>query len=137
MNNKKFCKVAILCICIIVISVVCSTTSYAKEVDTQVGTWTVYISTCSTDIGISSSGMATVTGQVRGKTGVTSAYVKVTLQKYVSGDWVDVNCWEDSQNGRNAFVSETYQVSRGTYRVVATCTANSETKTLTSTEKTY
>lgn len=111
--------------------------SYAKEAVTYVEPRLAYISTYSTELVISNIGLATITGEVRGKTGVTNAYVKVTLQKYASGDWVDVEDWEDSSNGRNAFISETYQVTRGTYRVVMTCSANSETKTATSAQRTY
>lgn len=111
--------------------------SYAKEAVTYVESRLAYILTYSTELVISNIGLATITGEVRGKTGVTNAYVKVTLQKYASGDWVDVEDWEDSSNGRNAFISETYQVTRGTYRVVMTCSANSETKTATSAQRTY
>lgn len=45
--------------------------------------------------------------------------------------------WEDSGTGRNLSVVETYSVSRGTYRLVVTVTANTETKTAISDERTY
>lgn len=136
-NFKKLCKVVVLCLCILVGTSMVSIVSYAKEVVTYVEPRLAYISTYNTELVISNTGLATITGEVRGKTGVTNAYVKVTLQKYASGDWVDVEDWEDSRNGRNVFISETYQVTRGTYRVVMTCSANSETKTATSAQRTY
>lgn len=134
---KKIFKVAILSICLFWGGLVVPTTSYAKVTEAQIEPRMTYISACSTELVISNTGLATITGEVRGKSGVTSAYVKVTLQKYVSGDWVDVEDWEDSRSGRNAFVSETYQVTQGTYRVEMTCSANTETKTVTSAERSY
>lgn len=96
-----------------------------------------YISMYGTELSISSSGLASVTGFVRGKSGVSSAYVKVTLQKSVSGKWVNVKSWEDSSSSRSATVAKTYQVSRGTYRTVATLKANTESKTAVSANRTY
>ena len=63
--------------------------------------------------------------------------MKVTLQQKVSGNWVDVKFWEDSNSTRSTTVAETYEVSRGTFRVTMTCSADGETKTLTSAERTY
>ena len=113
-NFKKLCKVVVLCLCILVGTSMVSIVSYAKEVVTYVEPRLAYISTYNTELVISNTGLATITGEVRGKTGVTNAYVKVTLQKYASGDWVDVEDWEDSRNGRNVFISETYQVTSAT-----------------------
>lgn len=136
-KNKKFLKVAIVCMCFVVGGMAVPITSQAKEVEMKIEPRMTYISTYSTDLNISNTGLATITGEVKGKNGVTSAYVKVTLQKYESGNWIDEKDWEDSQNGKNAFVSETYQIEKGTYRVFMTCSANSETKTATSAERTY
>ena len=96
-----------------------------------------YISSYGTELTISSSGKASISGFIRGKTGVTDAYVKVTLQKKVSGSWTYVNSWETSGKGRNASILETYSVSRGTYRVVAYIKAGTESKSPISAEKTY
>lgn len=96
-----------------------------------------YISMYTTDLSISSSGLASVSGLVRGKSGTTSTYVKCTLQLYVSGSWKDVKTWEDSGN-TGATVTETYQLfCHGTYRVYMECSANDETKTATSAYRTY
>ncbi len=134
---RRLFNVFVLCLCVLVSGMMIPTISYAKETEKQVEPRMTYISIYKTELSISSSGVATVTGEVRGKTGVTSTYVKVILQKYVSGRWIDVEDWSDSQSGRSAFVSETYQVGRGTYRTYMTCSANTETKTTTSAERTY
>lgn len=97
-----------------------------------------YISSYSTDLSISSTGLATITGRVRGKTGVTSTYVKCTLQRSVGGGWVDVKSWEASSSTLAATVGVDYQLaSRGTYRVTMVCRANTEEKTGTSAYRTY
>lgn len=131
------CSVA-MCICMLFSGVISPVKVYAKETNVQaVEPRMTYIFSYSTELSISSNGAATVTGFVRGKSGVTATYVKVTLQEKVSDSWVDVESWEDSSNTISASVSETYQVSRGTYRVTMTCSANGETKTATSAERTY
>lgn len=97
-----------------------------------------YISSYTTTLSISDTGLASVTGMVRGKSGVTSSYVKCTLQMSVGGGWVDVKSWEDSSSTPNATVGVDYQLSsRGTYRVYMECRANTEEKTGTSAYRTY
>ncbi len=97
-----------------------------------------YISSYTTTLSISDTGAASVTGMVRGKSGVTSSYVKCTLQMSVGGGWVDVKSWEHSSSTPNATVAEVYQLSsRGTYRVYMECRANTEEKTGTSAYRTY
>lgn len=132
------CCALMLCLGMLVCGVASPLTVFAKEVDTQVVDPRMEnIFSYSTELSISSDGVATITGMVRGKSGVTSTYVKVTLQKSESGEWVDVESWEESSNTRSAAISETYQVSRGTYRVTMTCSANGESKTATSAERMY
>lgn len=97
-----------------------------------------YIGSYSTDLSISSTGLASISGRVRGKAGVTSSYVKCTLQMSVGGGWVDVKTWEDISSTPNATVIVDYQLSsRGTYRVYMECRANTEEKTGTSPYRTY
>ncbi len=96
-----------------------------------------YIISYSADLYISDSGEASITGYVRGKGDVTSTYVSATLQRKSGNYWIDVESWEDSSTERNLSVVETYSVSRGTYRLVVTVTANTETKTAISDERTY
>lgn len=134
----KVCAMLAICMCMLFCGVTSPVTVYANEISVQpVEPRMTYIYSYSTDLSISSSGVATITGMVRGKSDVTSTYVKVTLQKKVSGKWSDVKSWTTSSSTRSATVAETYQVSKGTYRVTMTCSANSETKTATSAERTY
>lgn len=105
---------------------------------TSVDSRMTYIMSYSTDVIISDTGVASVRGSVRGKSGVTSSYVKCTLQMSVGGGWVDVKSWEDSSSTPNATVAVDYQLSsRGTYRVYMECRANTEEKTGTSAYRTY
>lgn len=135
---SRICNVLAICMCMLICGAISSIKVSAKEANMQmVEPRMTYIYSYSTELSISSNGVATITGIVKGKSGVTSTYVKVTLQKSESGEWVDVESWEKSSDTRNVTVAETYQVSRGTYRVEMTCSANGETKTVTSAERVY
>ena len=127
----------VVCVCMLLCGGTSAITAVAKEVDVQVEPRMVSILSYGTDLSISDNGVATITGSVMGKAGVTHTYVKVTLQKSVSGTWTDVESWEVSSDNRSASVNTTYQVSRGTYRVTMTCSANSESTSATSATKTY
>ena len=137
MRRKSICKVIILCMCLVVGSILSPVASHAQEANVQVESRVEYITSCEAKLTISSSGVATCNGFVRGIAGVSSTYVKITLQQYVSGAWQDVESWEVSSSGRSTSISETYQVSKGTYSVVATCQANLEVKEAISTSETY
>lgn len=134
---KRFCRTAVICICMLIGGLVLPVSVHAKETNVQIEPRMTNIHAYGTELTISSDGVASVSGFVRGKSGVTSTYVEVTLQKSVSGEWIDVESWECPSSTRNASVSETYQVSRGTYKVTMTCSADGETKTATSAERTY
>lgn len=133
---KKICRTAVICICMLFCGLALPVSAHTEEANIQIEPRMTSINAYHTELSISSAGVASISGYVRGKSGVTSAYVEVTLQKKVSGEWIDVESWEDSGT-RNASVAETYSVSRGTYRVVMTCSADEETKTATSAERTY
>jgi len=108
------------------------------ESDAPIESRMTYISSYTTELSITSTGVATVTGIVRAKPGVTSTYVKCTLQMSVGGGWADVKSWETSSTINGATIAETYQLSsRGTYRVYMVCRANTEEKTGTSAYRTY
>ncbi len=124
-------------VCLLVCMMMTPIEVLAEEVTTQAEPRMTYISIYSTELQISNTGQATITGSVRGKTGTTSTYVKVILQEYVSGTWEDVEDWEVTKDARNASVNETYQVTSGTYRVYMICRANTETMTAVSAERTY
>lgn len=136
-KSKKIYRFVVLCLSALLLGNLISIKGYAQTDSALVEPRMTYISTYSTDLSISDGGAATITGLVRGKTGVTNTYVKVTLQKSISGNWNDIESWEKSNNGRSATISEVYQVSKGTYRVVMNCSANTESKTVTSVTRTY
>lgn len=116
--------------CILVVSI-------GKSVVQAKETRMVSIYSSSASLTIASDGTATIEASVMGKVGVTSTSVVATLQRETSSGWDDVATWEDSNTSRRTTISETYQVSRGTYRVVATVTADGETATKTSTTEIY
>ena len=125
------------CVCMLLCEGTFPITAVAKEASMQIEPRMTYILSYGADLSISNNGVATITGSVTGKAGVTQTSVKVTLQKSVSGTWTNVESWEASSDSRNASVNTTYQVSRGTYRVTMTCSANGESESTTSETKTY
>lgn len=127
----------VVCVCMLLCGGVSLITAVAKEANIQIEPRLAYISAYNVQLSISDNGVATITGSVMGKAGVTHTYVKVTLQKSESGTWTDVESWEASSDSRKSSVDTTYQVSRGTYRLVMTCSANSESTSATSATKTY
>mgnify|MGYP006916079038 CR=1 FL=1 len=136
MEIKKSLKVFVLCMGVLFGSLLHHTNSFAKSSDTY-SLQMVSNATYTVSLNISGNGTASVYGKVTGKAGVTSTYAKATLQRYESGSWIDVEEWENSNNGRIAIISETYQVSHGTYRVVLNCRANAESKSVISATKSY
>ena len=134
---KNICRVAVMCVCLILGVIFMPVTSNAHGLNAQVAPRMAYIQSYKLELSINSSGLASITAFVTGKADVTSTYVTATLQKYVSGRWENVKIWEDSKNGIRASVVETYQVARGTYRIVMNCGANTEHKSAVSAERTY
>lgn len=133
----KFVVVSFLSLCMMV-GIFSVPITVNAENGTRIESRMTYISSYTTELSITSTGVATITGMVRGKSGVTSTYVKCTLQRSVGGGWVDVKSWEASSSSIGATVAETYQLaSRGTYRVYMECRANTEEKTGTSAYRTY
>ncbi len=136
-GHTKFVGALVLCMCVLFQSFSLPIIVHAQEKE-ESQPWMTYISSYSCELTIAEGGVAHVSGVVRGKSGVTSAYVKCTLQMSIGGGWVDVISWQDSRNERDATVAQTYQLSsRGTYRVYMECRANTEEKTATSAYRTY
>ena len=134
---KRLFVATILIVCMLLIGLSTPIIVHAED-DSMVEPRMTYISSYTTDLSITSTGVATITGNVRGKSGVTSTYIKCTLQMSVGGGWVDVKSWEASNTSPGSTISETYQLSsRGTYRVDMVCRANTEEKTGTSAYRTY
>lgn len=127
----------LLCVSLLVCGVSSSFVASAEEMHAQIEPRMTYIASYTANLVISSKGAASIEGTVMGKSGVTQTYVKVTLQKSISGVWVDVESWEASSDGRSATVTASYQVSRGTYRVDMVCSANGETKSYATEATTY
>lgn len=126
-----------ICVCILAYGTEPSMVVCAKEAEQQNEARMTYISSYDVGFSVSADGIVSISGSVTGKSGVTHAYVKVTLQKSVSGTWQNVESWEESSDGRHVSVEITHQVSRGTYRAVMTCSANGETQSKISATKTY
>lgn len=136
-KNIKFLIITALCLCVLLSGGSVPLIVNAED-DAPIESRMTYIASYSTDLNITSTGLATVSGRVRGKSDVTSTYVKCTLQRSVGGGWVDVKSWEDSSSTPGATVIVDYQLSsRGTYRVYMECRANTEEKTGTSPYRTY
>lgn len=136
MEIRKSLKVFVLCMSVLFGSLLYHTDSFAKSSNTY-NLRMVSNATYTVSLNISGNGMASIYGKVTGKAGVTSTYAKATLQRYESGSWVDVETWEDSNNGRISVISESYQVSHGSYRVILECRADSECRSIASSTKMY
>jgi hypothetical protein len=95
------------------------------------------ISSYNASFTISNNGIASIDATVIGKSGVKNTYVKAVLQRETTSGWKEVETWEKESQTLLARIEETYQVSSGTYRIVATFTADSETKSMTTASKTY
>lgn len=82
---KRIGRLVAICICAVCVGII-PITAHAMEVsDKQIQPRMDYISSYGTELTISDSGEASVTGFVRGKKRVTNAYVKVTLQNILKG----------------------------------------------------
>lgn len=134
---KKIGRLVAICSCILCVGIAPLTAHGMNNMQSQIQPRMEYISSYGAELTISSTGEASITGFVRGKMGVNNAYVKATLQKKIAGSWMEVKSWETSGSGRNASVLETYPVSNGTYRVVASIRAGTESKTSVSAERIY
>lgn len=136
-------KIKKLCVAVLCFSLLCSVTFMPNRVsaagdNTQISMpWMVYISLYSGELEISSSGLATCIGEVRGKNNVTTTSVTVKLQRYINGDWYNYKIWSETNQDIITVIAETYQVMPGTYRVEMTCSANTETKTYITPSQTY
>lgn len=74
-----------------------------------------YVSCASCSLSIS-SGNATISYSIDGKSGTTSTSVTVYLEKLVYGTWNGYTSWSHS-GGRNLSGSDSISLNSGTYRV--------------------
>jgi hypothetical protein len=76
-----------------------------------------YINNASSSLTISTDGTATVESYVQRTSAGTYIYLSATLQRYTNGSWTYVDGWIQSTAEVAAYISETCDVSAGTYRV--------------------
>ncbi len=133
---KKMCMALMLSCCLMMGATV-STEAQAKEIE-NMQVYAIYINSYSVELSISDSGEADIEASVRGKSGVCSTSITVTLQKQTANGWEEVESWEKSNDSAYTKISETYRVSsKGAYRLVATVKANTESKDMQSQEVIY
>ena len=113
------------------------TTAFAQDLETSGKERMASISSFNATFTISNAGIASIDVRVIGKGGVRYTYVKAELQKKTSSGWKEVETWEAESQTLLSKIEETYQVSSGTYRVVATFKADAETKNIITASKTY
>lgn len=130
--QKKRAALVLLCLLIMLTPIV----SQAQQSEI-VQPWAVYILDSDASLSISDKGVASVSGYVISKSGTASTSVRLTLQVKSGSVWLSTKSWLKNSSGPSTFASETYSVPKGTYRVVATVKANTESKTITTASKTY
>ena len=77
----------------------------------------VYINKASSSLNISDDGSAAIKGYVQRTKSGKSIELTVTLQCYSRGSWSDVESWSKSTTSSLAYISKTYEVDSGKYRV--------------------
>ena len=82
----------------------------------------VYVSSYRCNLSIS-SGRATVTSEVKGKSSTTSTSLTVYLDQLINGTWHRVTSWSHS-GGKDQSNSDSTTVSHGTYKVWMSVTAS-------------
>ena len=119
MSKKRFLSAALGVLLLLTVStpgaLAMGETSAAPE--SVVSIQYVYINQASTSLSISAGGTATVYGFVQKTPAGKSIYLSSTLQRNSNGTWSNVKSWSASSTSSSASILETYQVSKGTYRV--------------------
>ena len=91
---------------------------------TAVSARNLYINTATTTLTISSSGTATITGNVSGYQGSTTQMkIHLELQQYKNNSWqaVPSASWSETFNTHRGTLSKTFNVEKGyNYRIKAT-----------------
>ena len=134
-RSKKIVIAFLLSLCMCLGTV--ATLAYADEVESRM----LYFSYYFADLYIDSNGIASPTASANAKCDVNSISVMLILQRQIGDSWGHVTSWYAESVYRGIDIAETYRVSRGTYRCVATFVINtdsgSETKHATTVESTY
>lgn len=100
----------------------------------------VYTNKASSTLSIS-NGKANIRGYVQKTPSGKNIELTSTLERYSGDSWSSVESWSTSSTASSASISETYQVSKGKYRVATAYTvsgaSNSESGTVYSKTVTY
>jgi predicted HNH restriction endonuclease len=113
----------------ILLSLTLSGTAFAAVDDAQLVVDSVYMpasiyyNKASSTLSIS-QGTATIKGYVQRTQSAETIQLTTTLESYSNGSWSAVQSWSVYTSDLSASVNETYQVSRGTYRVCSTFTVS-------------
>ena len=115
--TKKSIPILLAVIIMIVMSLGNYPTAYAAEVDNEISPQMSYISTILPTLSLSRS-TASLNCEVRGIQGITTKItVTGTLQRYVSGGWVDVSSSSQTSNYyRMIYTRSTSVISGYSYR---------------------
>ena len=141
MRKKLIC--VFLCLMVLLAAPVYATNDPSLDSNSTVGPLrTTYISSCSANLSISSSGTASVQSSITGVTGVTSVKIVASLQRYSGGAWTTLQSWTETAAGRTLTLYKTRAVTSGyTYRVSSKVTAYNgsyyETATVISSQVSY
>lgn len=127
MFKKKIIASVLVC-ALLILSVI---PAYGAIVNEEVvEPMALYYSTVSASLSISSSGIATAKGAIKGIPGTTTkTTVHLYLQQYKNGEWVDVDDWLETGEAVSRTLTKTKTVTKGyTYRAKASCYAYSGSK---------
>ena len=137
MRRSKKIVVALLLSLFMCVGMVTPTVTYADEGQSRM----LYIASYCAGLYIDSAGLASISASLAGKCDANSASIMIILQRQIGDSWGNIASWYAEEDYEYVDIAETYRVSRGTYRCVATFVINtdsgSETKHETTAERTY
>lgn len=136
MKNKGIGKRIAVAVCMGLMVIAATPSAVMAKIPEQIQPMAEYILSSSASLEISSNGVAKVEVNATSR-GNVSISIEAKLQRRIAERWEVVKVWTAEGKGNRTSVSETYSVSKGTYRVYATVKAGSETKYPTSATKIY
>ncbi len=84
----------------------------------DVGLRYTYITVASTTLSINSSGTATTSSYVTASSSIDKVILSSFLQKQSSSGWTTIKSWSKTCNSTSGGMSNTINVSEGSYRVI-------------------
>lgn len=136
MKNTSLGKGMVVAVCMGLAVMTATPPAVMANVPEEIQPMAENMNSYSASLDISSNGVATIKASVK-PTGNYNTSVVATLQKKTDDGWKDIKTWRATGKGVYTLVSETYSVSKGTYRVYATVKAGTETKHPVSATKNY